>query len=190
VEQYVIPTVKNAKVPLEQLAWLPLLERVLKLSIPNLYIWLMMFYCFFHLWLNVLAELLRFGDRTFYMDWWNAETLDYYWRTWNLPVHHWAMRYVYIPMLNLGLPKVSAANLVFFFSAVFHELLLSVPTHRLRTWAFLGMMAQGPLVMLTRHPRMRETPWLGNVIFWLSFCIIGQPLCMLLYWHGYVHGLA
>ena len=44
-------------------------------QIPNLYIWLLMFYCFFHLWLNILAELLRFGDRAFYKDWWNAESL-------------------------------------------------------------------------------------------------------------------
>ncbi len=28
-----------------------------------------MFYCLFHVWLNVLAELLRFGDRVFYRDW-------------------------------------------------------------------------------------------------------------------------
>lgn len=114
VDQYVMPAVKNAKVrtthksvyslcaqtPLEELAWLKIVERVLKLSvcthnhdvshtlttrahaqhahatqIPNLYIWLLMFYCFFHLWLNILAELLRFGDRAFYKDWWNAESL-------------------------------------------------------------------------------------------------------------------
>lgn len=37
-----------------------------------------MFYCFFHLWLNIIAEVLRFGDRTFYKDWWNAESLGVY----------------------------------------------------------------------------------------------------------------
>lgn len=26
--------------------------------------------------LNILAELLRFGDREFYKDWWNAKTID------------------------------------------------------------------------------------------------------------------
>ncbi|KAH8482496.1 hypothetical protein H0E87_029801, partial [Populus deltoides] len=52
------------------------IERVLKLSVPNLYVWLCMFYCFFHLWLNILAELLRFGDREFYKDWWNARTVE------------------------------------------------------------------------------------------------------------------
>jgi diacylglycerol O-acyltransferase 1 len=30
------------------------------------------FYLFFHVWLNLLAEVLRFGDRCFYKAWWNA----------------------------------------------------------------------------------------------------------------------
>ncbi len=35
-------------------------ERVLKLSLPVLYVWLCGFYCFFHLWLNIVAEVLRY----------------------------------------------------------------------------------------------------------------------------------
>ena len=46
--------------------WLRMLERVLKLSIPTLYWWLAMFYTLFDLWLNIVAEVLRFGDREFY----------------------------------------------------------------------------------------------------------------------------
>ncbi len=42
----------------------------------NRYIWLMFFYSFFHLWLNILAEALRFGDRMFYREWWNAVTIE------------------------------------------------------------------------------------------------------------------
>jgi hypothetical protein len=38
-------------------------------------VWLLGFYTFFHLWLNILAELLRFGDRTFYKDWWYFTSL-------------------------------------------------------------------------------------------------------------------
>lgn len=43
-----------------------MLERVLKLSVPTLYWWLVMFYTLFDLWLNLVAEVLRFGDREFY----------------------------------------------------------------------------------------------------------------------------
>jgi diacylglycerol O-acyltransferase-1 len=56
----------NSIVPLSQSDWWRVTERVLKLALPTLYVWLAMFYCLFHLWLNILAELTRFGDREFY----------------------------------------------------------------------------------------------------------------------------
>ncbi|CAM8917278.1 unnamed protein product [Rhodiola kirilowii] len=83
VEQYINPIVQNSQHPLKG-NLLYALERILKLSVPTLYVWLCMFYCFFHLWLNILAELLRFGDREFYKDWWNAKTVEEYWRMWNM----------------------------------------------------------------------------------------------------------
>jgi len=43
------------------------------------YLWLLMFYGYFHLYLNLCAELLRFGDRIFYRDWWNSATASAFW---------------------------------------------------------------------------------------------------------------
>ncbi len=51
---------------MRELNWVIIVERVLKLAIPTLYIWLCMFYTLFHVWLNLLAEVLHFGDREFY----------------------------------------------------------------------------------------------------------------------------
>jgi diacylglycerol O-acyltransferase-1 len=56
--------------PLEEMDGARVIERLLKLAIPNHFIWLMFFYWFFHSTLNVIAELLKFGDREFYKDWW------------------------------------------------------------------------------------------------------------------------
>jgi hypothetical protein len=42
------------------------MERLLRLAVPNTAVWLAMFYLVFHLWLNILGELLLFGDRMFY----------------------------------------------------------------------------------------------------------------------------
>jgi diacylglycerol O-acyltransferase-1 len=75
IEQYINPIVVNSQHPLKG-GLLNAVETVLRLSLPNVYLWLCMFYCFFHLWLNILAEILRFGDREFYKDWWNAKTID------------------------------------------------------------------------------------------------------------------
>ncbi|KAI3754175.1 hypothetical protein L1987_53953 [Smallanthus sonchifolius] len=148
IEQYINPIVRNSRHPLKG-DFLYAIERVLKLSVPNLYVWLCMFYCFFHLWLNILAEVLRFGDREFYKDWWNAQTVEEYWRLWNMPVHKWIVRHVYFPCLRSGIPKGGAHLIAFFMSAVFHELCIAVPCHIFKFWAFLGIMLQVPLVMLT-----------------------------------------
>ncbi|EER02103.1 Diacylglycerol O-acyltransferase, putative, partial [Perkinsus marinus ATCC 50983] len=73
-------------------------ERILKLAVPNLYLWLLMFFTLFHTWMNILAELTRFGDREFYEDWWNSVNFREYWQKWNLPVHYFILRHMCIPM--------------------------------------------------------------------------------------------
>lgn len=66
VEQYVEPTIRNTKPSFDEGNWPRILERILKLAIPTLYVWLCIFYTLFHAWLNILAECLHFGDREFY----------------------------------------------------------------------------------------------------------------------------
>ncbi|KAL9399312.1 hypothetical protein Peur_008273 [Populus x canadensis] len=183
IEQYINPIVKNSQHPFKG-NLLYAIERVLKLSVPNLYVWLCMFYCFFHLWLNILAELLRFGDREFYKDWWNARTVEEYWRMWNMPVHKWMVRHIYFPCLRNKIPKGVAILIAFLVSAVFHELCIAVPCHVFKLWAFIGIMLQVPLVVITKFLQNKfRSSMVGNVIFWLFFSILGQPMCVLLYYH-------
>ncbi|RZB55364.1 diacylglycerol O-acyltransferase 1B isoform X1 [Glycine soja] len=183
IEQYINPIVQNSQHPLKG-NLLYATERVLKLSVPNLYVWLCMFYCFFHLWLNILAELLRFGDREFYKDWWNAKTVEDYWRMWNMPVHKWMIRHLYFPCLRHGLPKAAALLIAFLVSALFHELCIAVPCHIFKLWAFGGIMFQVPLVLITNYLQNKfRNSMVGNMIFWFIFSILGQPMCVLLYYH-------
>ncbi|XP_021276273.1 diacylglycerol O-acyltransferase 1 isoform X2 [Herrania umbratica] len=183
IEQYINPIVRNSQHPLKG-NLLYAIERVLKLSVPNLYVWLCMFYCFFHLWLNILAELLRFGDREFYKDWWNAKTVEEYWRMWNMPVHKWMARHIYFPCLRNGIPKGVAIVIAFLVSAVFHELCIAVPCHVFKLWAFIGIMFQVPLVLISNYLQTKfRSSMVGNMIFWFIFSILGQPMCVLLYYH-------
>jgi diacylglycerol O-acyltransferase-1 len=187
IQQYCIPTVANAMPAFEQGDWLVITERILKLAIPNTFIWLLMFYQLFHSWLNLTAELLRFGDRLFYKSWWNSQTLDVYWRNWNLPVHNWVIRHLYAPALRAGFSPFTAQLVSFFISALLHEVMVSVPTHSLQTHAFLGMILQVPLIALSRFlTHTLKQPNYGNSVFWLSFCILGQPLAVLLYAREFV----
>ncbi|CAJ1941654.1 unnamed protein product [Sphenostylis stenocarpa] len=183
IEQYINPIVQNSQHPFKG-NLLYAIERVLKLSVPNLYVWLCMFYCFFHLWLNILAELLRFGDREFYKDWWNAKTVEDYWRMWNMPVHKWMIRHLYFPCLRQGIPKAVALLIAFLVSALFHELCIAVPCHIFKLWAFGGIMFQVPLVLITHYLQNKfRNSMVGNMIFWFIFSILGQPMCVLLYYH-------
>jgi diacylglycerol O-acyltransferase-1 len=185
-EQYIEPTIDNSLRPLREMDALRLLERVLKLSLPVLYFWLAMFYALFHLWLNVVAELTRFGDREFYRAWWNATTVGEYWRLWNMPVHRWMVRHVYLPLIRRGAPPFWAGVAVFAVSAFFHEALVAVPLKSLRGWAFAGIMGQVPLMWATEALKRRSgSEWVGNAVFWVSFCFLGQPIAEMLYYHDW-----
>lgn len=75
----------------------------------------------------------------------------------------------------MGINKNMAMVLVFLFSAVMHEYVISLPFHMIRPWAFFGMMGQIPLVTITKFlDKLKPGSSIGNMIFWLTFCIIGK----------------
>ena len=84
LNQYITPLLDNSVIHLEQRNWVKIAERVLKLSVPSTYCWILMFYGTFHNYLNLVAELTCFADRNFYKDWWNSYFLEEYWRKWNI----------------------------------------------------------------------------------------------------------
>lgn len=47
--------------------------------------------------------MLRFGDRQFYLDWWNSCSFNTYYRTWNTLVQDWLYNYIYIDINNVKL---------------------------------------------------------------------------------------
>jgi diacylglycerol O-acyltransferase-1 len=189
IQQYIIPTINNT-LPLMSDHTLSgrirVFERTLKLAVPNAIFWLLMFYSVFHSALNLQAELLRFGDRAFYKEWWNSQDLATYWRTWNLLVHNFVMKHLFEPCMRAGFSDMQVQIVAFTFSAVLHEILISVPTRMFSIYAFLGMFLQVPLVTLTRW--LAETmnrPVYGNLVFWISFLVFGQPIIILLYCFDY-----
>ncbi|KAH0473663.1 MAG: uncharacterized protein KVP18_001631 [Porospora cf. gigantea A] len=123
-----------------------------------------MFLAFFHYFMNFLADVTRFGDRCFYLDWWNATSIGDYWRLWNIPIHNFAVRHVYKPMLRVGMPKLAAGVAIFFLSAVLHEYLAVVPLGFGWTGVvFLGMLMQIPLMYFTAKPVVSD-PQIPNAV--------------------------
>ncbi|XP_032530138.2 diacylglycerol O-acyltransferase 1 isoform X2 [Danaus plexippus] len=183
-QQWMIPSVKNAVDPFSELDMIKMTERLLKLAVPNHLIWLCLFYLSFHSFLNLMGELLHFADRNFYNDWWNATNIAVFWNTWNMPVHVWAVRHVYKPITEMGYSRALASIVVFFISAFFHEYLVSVPLQMFRIWAFLGMMVQPPLSIISKVVEVKVGSRWGNIIVWSSL-ILGQPLAIMMYYHDY-----
>ncbi|KAL9097505.1 MAG: hypothetical protein Q9165_000401 [Trypethelium subeluteriae] len=186
--QYAAPLLQNSVEMMSTLNLGAIVERTLKLSTISLACWLAGFFALFQAFLNGLAEVTRFGDREFYSDWWNSSSLRSYWSSWNKPVFHFMRRHIYAPLVGRGCPKVVAQIAVFLFSGILHELLVGVPTHNIIGVAFAGMVFQLPLVAITDPLTKMESSngrTLGNVIFWVSFCLVGQPLAALLYYFAW-----
>uniref|UniRef100_A0A8C6BSU6 diacylglycerol O-acyltransferase n=1 Tax=Monodon monoceros TaxID=40151 RepID=A0A8C6BSU6_MONMO len=160
IQQWMVPTIQNSMKPFKDMDHSRIIERLLKLAVPNHLIWLIFFYWLFHSCLNAVAELMHFGDREFYRDWWNSESVTYFWQNWNIPVHKWCLRHFYKPMLRRGSSKWVARTGVFLASAFFHEIPLA--------W-IVGRFFRGNY---------------GNAAVWLTI-IIGQPVAVLMYVHDY-----
>ena len=121
-QQWILPILRTLDRPLNQYSTLENIERLLRLALPNHLIWLLLFYVYFHSTLNLLAELLCFGDRLFYRDWWNATDLYEFWNRWNTIVHDFCKRHVYQPLVTqCGFNKLIGSLVVFAISAFFHE---------------------------------------------------------------------
>lgn len=187
VEQYVKPTLLNSLVYFDNGDVPAIVERVLKMCIPNTIVWLLIFYALFHSYLNLVAELMRFGDRVFYRDWWNSGDLGVYWRLWNRPVHDWLVKHVYYVAIRGGYSPRIGQLVVFFLSALLHEVIVSVPCQIVSIQVFMAMLVQVPVIAVTQWVHRRsQNPVFGNVTFWCALCIFGQPLLILIYGYQYL----
>jgi diacylglycerol O-acyltransferase-1 len=129
--QYAVPLLQNSLDHMAALDLVSIMERVMKLSTISLFCWLAGFFALFQSFLNALAEVMRFGDREFYSDWWNVCSIRFYWTSWNKPVYHFMKRHIYSPLVSRGVPPKLAQALVFVFSGFLHELLVGIPTHNI-----------------------------------------------------------
>ena len=94
------------------------------------------------------------------------------------------VRHLYYPLVRAGASKTLATFCVFFFSAAFHEIIISIPFRHVSLHAFYGMLLQAPLVYLTKHfDKLFDIPFVGNAFFWLVFCVIGQPMGIIMYYY-------
>ncbi|KAI1891941.1 hypothetical protein AGOR_G00148890 [Albula goreensis] len=148
--------------------------------LPGVLVFFLAFYAFLHCWLNAFAEMLRFGDRMFYKDWWNSTSFANYYRTWNVVVHDWLYNYVYRDFLWMSGKRFRAAAMLFVFtiSAVVHEYILAVCFGFFYPVLFCLFMCFGMVFNFIVHDRRKSPIW--NVIMWCSL-FLGHGMLFCLY---------
>ncbi|XP_014397569.1 PREDICTED: sterol O-acyltransferase 2 [Myotis brandtii] len=162
---------------------------VMHATLPGIFMLLLIFFAFLHCWLNAFAEMLRFGDRMFYRDWWNSTSFSNYYRTWNVVVHDWLYSYVYQDGLWLlgGQARRAAMLGVFLVSSVVHEYIFCfVLGFFYPVMMILFLVIGGPMNFMM-HDRHTGPAW--NVLMW-TMLFLGQGIQVSLYcqeWYARRH---
>lgn len=180
IMEYVTPLVYDCWASIKREDYTTALYYFTRLAVPNTYCWLIMFYSHFHTYLNAYADLTGFSDRCFYLDWWNSTSFSQYWRKWNLPVHNWLTRHIYFPSMRRGYSKTVSMCIVFFFSAVMHEVLIYGLIQKLSLIGFNSMAIQLPFIIIQETYKKQLGGNVGNFFFWIVFWVIGQPAGMVM----------
>lgn len=146
-------------------------------GIASVLLLIIIFYMVLHCFQNLFAEILRFGDRQFYTDWWNCSSYQEYFRTWNIIVHDWLYAYIYkdvYEVLTNGNKKM-AKLVVFVLSALVHEYLM----YNTLGFFFPVMFIQfffGALASFIHTPKSNTR----RMFFWLGL-IVGTGILTSLY---------
>ncbi|KAJ5697966.1 hypothetical protein N7488_011650 [Penicillium malachiteum] len=182
-EEFIVPVLNEANNQLQAFPnitdrALILAETISMLLFPFMVTFLLVFLVIFEYVLGAFAELTRFADRHFYSDWWNSCDWLEFSREWNRPVHHFLFRHVYFPSRS-NFSQPIAMLITFVVSAVFHELVMSCITKKLRGYGFMAMMLQLPIVAVQKSRFFRGRTTLNNVFFWFSMILGLSMMCVL-----------
>merc|ERR1712154_172700 len=156
-------------------------DAVIILYFPLNIFFILGFYAVFDCMLNAMAELTCFADRQFYTDWWNSCSFMEFSRKWNVPVHEYLLRHIYLAVFvkRLKCSSNTAKAFTFLYSIVLHEVVLTAITHRFTPWFTFFSLWQLPLMPIMQSPMMKNTQ-LGNIVT-LSCFILGIAMLGILY---------
>ena len=172
-----------------------------RLAIPGTFFLITGFFLLLHTWQNLWSEVLRYGDRRFYEDWWNVTNFEEWYRKWNMVVHEWLYYYVYNDVIRFTGTKSRLLCKIAVFA-------LSVFVHEIIVWHTIGFFYPilsfffgGPGIIFTYiRPKKKQF----NILFWFKLFIgIGMLFCLFLmevslreivdnelglehYWHSFI----
>ncbi|CAG9864176.1 unnamed protein product [Phyllotreta striolata] len=101
---------------------------LLKTCIPSTVLLWLTFISTIHSTQNAVGEILRFGDRMFYSDWWNVQNLQQYYKKWNWVVGDFLYIYINKDLNDNVCPdkRFFAKLTTILISAVLHDWVASI----------------------------------------------------------------
>jgi hypothetical protein len=114
-------------------------------------------YFFLHVWLNMWSEILRFGDRQFYYNWWSCGSMIEFMRTWNFMVKSWLLEYIHRPCRRSTGSRIAAVLVTMLVSGFTHDYVYSYILGFKYAAISLLMLIQVPIMILDLSKEGKRT---------------------------------
>ena len=173
----------SSRVGFESFSVSDLVSLLYPAAVTGLLFMLVLFYGLLHLWMNIWAELLMFGDRQFYLEFWYDKDPQIMYRKWNLIVSNWCFSYVFLPLKEWS--AAFALMLIIVLSAAMHEAVIVAALGYVIPVFFIfgctlipyGIILKlfGSLVtpILTKYPKIGHIlVWIGSAVMWSMIMLI------------------
>ena len=105
----------------------------------------------------------------------------YFWNSWNIPMHKWIFRHLFIPSVNCGFSQFQALSFSFLFSGLFHEGMASIPLKRFYFWWLIILTFQIPLLFIGSKINLNYR----NFILWIMVILFFPYLYLLYFSNNY-----
>ncbi|XP_055840250.1 sterol O-acyltransferase 1-like [Episyrphus balteatus] len=140
-------------------------------------------YLVLHSWLNFAGEVMRFGDRLYYEEWWTSGDFKTYYRSWNITVHEWFYEFIYKDSCKYIFKgsQAGSALLVFWLSTFMHEYVI---VFSMRMFFPLLSILYGVFGVCLYFTTSHLPPRIGNIIVWL-FLLLGSAVLISFYSMAY-----
>ena len=131
-------------------------------------------YGFFHCWMNIWAELLRFGDRRFYYDWWTVSNSADFFRKWNLVIGDFIFECGYLPLMAMTKNRYISGLVVYIISAIIHDyglyglLGFFIPFYTF-AFPFLALFGDVPVLLKNKLGIFKSvSPVIANTFYFMT----------------------
>ncbi|XP_011185432.2 sterol O-acyltransferase 1-like [Zeugodacus cucurbitae] len=156
--------------------WAGVIESFYAMLLPSTLCLLLFIYMLLYSVQNLFAELLHFGDRRFFTNWWSVTNYRDYFIKWNCLVQDWLYEYIYKDCYNYVCANRFVCSFsVVTISAIVHEILIGLA---LQLFLPINYLCFGVLSYIIMYLPLRGR--FGNVIVW-SCIVFGMALQLSLY---------